>query len=131
MTKEFGESMNSRSAPFRSLYANALTQIGGLKAKPKAILAVSAHWETENGLEITSAATPSLLFDYYGFPAELYPPHFSYPVAGEPKLAQRVQELLASAGVKATLNAERGLDHGVFIPLKVCSGCFVRSLADL
>ena len=87
-----------------------------LPAKPKALLVVSAHWE-EAVPTVTTAANPSLLFDYYGFPPETY--QLTWPAPGAPDVAARVQTLLATAGIESNSNAERGLDHGVFIPLKV------------
>ncbi len=57
---------------------------------------------------------PPLLFDYYGFPAHTY--QLRYPAPGSPELAQRVRALLDSAGIATDEDAERGYDHGVFIP---------------
>jgi len=83
---------------------------------PEAIVIVSAHWE-ETIPTITGGARPPLFYDYYGFPEEAY--QITYPAPGNPDLAKNVAELLASAGIKARLDDERGLDHGVFIPLKL------------
>jgi aromatic ring-opening dioxygenase catalytic subunit (LigB family) len=83
---------------------------------PKAILLVSGHWET-SGFAFTGTARPSLLFDYYGFPPHTY--QLRYDVPGDPGLAARAAELLTRAGIKAAIDNERGLDHGVFVPLKV------------
>jgi len=87
-----------------------------LPAPPKAILIVSGHWETE-GFAFTAAPNPPLLFDYYGFPPHTY--DLGYPAPGDPALADRAAALLRAAGFEASLDAERGLDHGVFVPLKV------------
>ncbi|HEV7490243.1 MAG TPA: class III extradiol ring-cleavage dioxygenase [Rhodanobacteraceae bacterium] len=84
-----------------------------LGASPKAVLVISAHWETARPT-VTSAARPSLLFDYHGFPAHTY--RLQYPAPGSPKLALRVRELLDSAGMVSDEDAERGYDHGVFVP---------------
>jgi aromatic ring-opening dioxygenase catalytic subunit (LigB family) len=83
-------------------------------AKPDAIIVISAHWE-EPVVSITAAAAPALLFDYYGFPAEAY--EYQYPAPGNPALATRVQDLLRQAGIEAKLDARRGFDHGLFVPL--------------
>lgn len=84
--------------------------------RPGAILVVSAHWE-EPVPAITAGSRPSLIYDYYGFPAESY--EIQYPCAGEPSLAREVHRLLGIGGIDARLDEARGLDHGVFVPLKI------------
>jgi len=84
--------------------------------RPKAILVVSAHWETPD-LRVTAAAQPETWHDFYGFPPELYA--VQYPAPGSPELASRVVELLAQGGLPATLDAERPLDHGAWVPLSL------------
>jgi|SRR5690554_139424 len=84
--------------------------------KPSAILVISAHWE-EAQPTVTSGASPPLIYDYYGFPEKSY--LIQYPCAGEPALAQRVQAALSDAGLDAQQDAERGVDHGLFVPLKI------------
>ncbi len=93
-----------------------LQDLAGRLLKPSAILLISAHWE-EPLPTITSNPTPSLVYDYYGFPPESY--EIQYPCPGEPRLAQQVYEVLEKAGITARLDAERGLDHGAFVPLKL------------
>jgi aromatic ring-opening dioxygenase catalytic subunit (LigB family) len=83
--------------------------------RPKAILVVSGHWEQEPVPTVSSAERPSMLFDYYNFPPHTY--ELSYPAPGSPTLANRARVLLAEAGIDSAENAERGYDHGVFIPL--------------
>ncbi|MBC8067411.1 MAG: dioxygenase [Deltaproteobacteria bacterium] len=83
---------------------------------PRALLVISAHWE-EGRPTVTNGPQPPLLFDYYGFPAESY--QLTWPAPGEPALAARVQELLVAAGIPSAANAERGFDHGTFVPLKL------------
>lgn len=87
-----------------------------LAAPPRAILLVSAHWETEVPA-FTGGARPGLIYDYSGFPPETY--QLRYDAPGAPPLAQRACTLLAEAGHAARVDPERGWDHGVFIPLKV------------
>jgi aromatic ring-opening dioxygenase catalytic subunit (LigB family) len=82
--------------------------------RPDAIIVVSAHWE-EAEIAITSAPAPPLLFDYCGFPPETY--EYQYPAPGNPGLATRVHGLLGKAGIESRLDAERGFDHGMFVPL--------------
>jgi len=84
---------------------------------PRAILVVSGHWETRGGFALTGSERPSLYFDYYGFPAHTY--QLRYDAPGDPALAAHVAHLLGAAGLPAMVDPQRGLDHGVFVPLKV------------
>jgi aromatic ring-opening dioxygenase catalytic subunit (LigB family) len=83
---------------------------------PKALLVVSAHWEEPEPTVMTSARPP-MLYDYYGFPPESYA--ITWPAPGHPEVAARVRKLLDGAGFKSAANAERGFDHGTFVPLKL------------
>jgi aromatic ring-opening dioxygenase catalytic subunit (LigB family) len=83
-------------------------------SRPSAILVVSAHWECPNPT-LTSAATPPLLYDYYGFPPETY--ELEYRAPGDPGLAEKVAGLLTGAGFDPILDPDRGFDHGMFVPL--------------
>lgn len=85
-------------------------------AKPKAILLVSAHWET-NEFTVSTAENPKLFFDYYGFPPHTY--QLQYPAPGSPALAQQVRDLLNEKGLAVEADPMRGFDHGVFVPLKL------------
>lgn len=85
-----------------------------LPERPRAILMVSAHWQSPQHC-VSSGTAPDLLFDYYGFPKHTY--ELRYPASGEPALASQVQRLLGAAGLACDANAARGFDHGVFIPL--------------
>jgi aromatic ring-opening dioxygenase catalytic subunit (LigB family) len=96
-------------AYFRSLPAE-------LPAPPRALLVVSAHWEEEVPTVMTSPHPP-ILYDYYGFPPASY--EIQWPAPGEPALAARVVSLLGAAGIAAATDAERGFDHGTFIPFKL------------
>jgi aromatic ring-opening dioxygenase catalytic subunit (LigB family) len=87
-----------------------------LPEPPKAILVLSGHWETD-GFAFTGATEPSLLFDYYNFPPHTY--QLRYDAPGDPDLAERAARLLRDAGFKASIDPQRGLDHGVFVPFKV------------
>lgn len=84
-------------------------------AKPEAILVISAHWEAAQAT-ICSGQKPALIYDYYGFPPAAY--DIKYPALGDPKLANKIFELCQAAGIDAKLDAERGFDHGLFVPLK-------------
>lgn len=87
-----------------------------LAERPRAILAISGHWE-EQVPTVNAGTHPSLLFDYNGFPQHTY--ELTWPAAGDPELAARVRALLLAAGVDSGSDAVRGWDHGVFVPLKV------------
>ena len=85
-----------------------------LPERPKALLVVSAHWETRRPTLLTGAQPP-LLFDYYGFPEHTY--QLRWPAPGAPALAGQVAQLLRGAGIETDVDSSRGFDHGVFVPL--------------
>jgi aromatic ring-opening dioxygenase catalytic subunit (LigB family) len=89
---------------------------GTLPHRPEAIIVVSGHWETA-GFAFTGAARPPLIYDYRGFPPQTY--GLRYDVPGAPDLARRAADLLRAAGIAARVDEARGLDHGVFVPMKV------------
>jgi 4,5-DOPA dioxygenase extradiol len=88
--------------------------LGAQLERPKAVLCISAHWETERPA-VSAAAAPQTIHDFYGFPDELYRLH--YPAPGAPALARRVVELFDRAGIGGGIDADRGLDHGAWNPL--------------
>jgi 4,5-DOPA dioxygenase extradiol len=73
------------------------------------VLCVSAHWETR-GVYVTATGKPETIHDFYGFPKALF--DVQYPAPGDPRLARRVVELVAS--VKVRPDPGRGLDHGAW-----------------
>ena len=82
--------------------------------EPRAMLVVSAHWE-EGPLTLGRTDTHAeLLYDFSGFPEELY--RLQYPAPGAPLLADRVESLLAERW--AVARADRPLDHGAWMPLR-------------
>jgi aromatic ring-opening dioxygenase catalytic subunit (LigB family) len=85
-----------------------------LPAKPTAILVITGHWEAPE-FTVSTALKPPMEYDYHGFPAHTY--QIKYPAPGSPQLANRVTALLAGAGVTARGDAERGFDHGTFVPV--------------
>jgi aromatic ring-opening dioxygenase catalytic subunit (LigB family) len=95
-------------------YLASLGAIAG--GPPRAILAVSAHWEAPLPTLMTAAAPP-MLYDYGGFPPEAYT--LTWPAPGAPWLAPRAEELLRVAGFETARDDRRGYDHGTFVPLKV------------
>lgn len=80
----------------------------------KAVLVVSPHWQTRD-LKVMHNAQPETIHDFGGFPAALYKLH--YPAPGQPAVAAEVAQLLTQAGLNATLEEHRGLDHGAWVPL--------------
>ncbi|XP_021772686.1 extradiol ring-cleavage dioxygenase-like [Chenopodium quinoa] len=83
--------------------------------KPKSILIISGHWET-NEPTVNSVDVSDTIYDFYGFPAPMY--KLKYPAPGAPDLAKRVQEILTTSGIKRVhIDKKRGLDHGAWVPL--------------
>ncbi|CAN1213432.1 Extradiol ring-cleavage dioxygenase class III enzyme subunit B domain-containing protein [Tumidithrix helvetica PCC 7403] len=119
-TKEIGNSSifishGSPELPLRpSPVRDFLLDLGKHIETPKAILAISAHWNTAHPI-VSSADRPETIHDFGGFPPELY--QLQYPAPGAPQLADRVSELLAKAGFKNEISPNRGLDHGAWNPL--------------
>ena len=99
--------------PLNALESNNYTQawksIGQTIRKPKAILAVSAHWYVP-GTFVTAMGWPQTIYDFGGFPPELY--QIKYNAPGSPALAGRVKELLSPIAVG--LDHSWGLDHGTW-----------------
>jgi 4,5-DOPA dioxygenase extradiol len=85
-----------------------LATLGKLVPKPKAIVAVSAHWNTEPPA-VSLSARPETIHDFYGFPEALY--RLRYGAPGAPELAERVAELTG-----AVRDPNYGLDHGAWVP---------------
>src|SRR5690606_39608822 len=85
------------SGPALAALANALP-------RPKAIVVVSAHWESQ-ALRVTGHARPQTWHDFRCFPAALYA--VQYPAPGDPLLARQVSERLEPAGLPAPPDPER------------------------
>ncbi|TDV45763.1 4,5-DOPA dioxygenase extradiol [Pseudomonas graminis] len=94
----------------------ALARLASALPRPKAIVIVSAHWES-NELLVNGNPQPETWHDFGGFPAELFA--VQYPAPGRPELTHRVLELLAEADLPARMNTERPFDHGVWVPLSL------------
>lgn len=93
-----------------------LAQLGTGLGRPKAILLVSAHWETP-APAISTADKPKTIHDFYGFPEALY--RMRYPAPGAAEFARQAAQLLGDAGLSAAEVPDRGLDHGAWVPLSL------------
>jgi 4,5-DOPA dioxygenase extradiol len=92
-----------------------LSQLGQALPSPRAILVISAHWETRVPT-VSTAALPATLHDFGGFPRMLY--ELQYPAPGDPALGEALATRLTRAGIPATTDKHRGLDHGAWVPLR-------------
>ena len=90
-------------------FSRTWADVGKALPKPKAILSISAHWETP-GTFVTAMPKPATLYDFYGFPQPLYEKH--YPAPGAPELARSIQQEIGEP--KIGLNTNWGLDHGTW-----------------
>jgi 4,5-DOPA dioxygenase extradiol len=104
-------------SPMNAIEDNAFRRSWGALGKrlrrPKAILCISAHWETR-GVYVTGSEHPDTIHDFNGFPRALF--DVRYPAPGSPDLARRVADLLEP--VRVHIDANRGLDHGAWSVLQ-------------
>ena len=92
-----------------------LDGLGAQLPRPRAIVVASAH--NESPLQRVGAnALPQTVHDFGGFPRELY--ELDYPARGDAALASRTVGLLRDAGIEAQADPARGLDHGIWVPLR-------------
>jgi len=98
------------------------TRLGEKLGRPRAVLAISAHWYT-NGIGVTAMAHPRTIHDFGGFPQALQ--DVQYPAPGDPELARHICALLSPFPVILD-ETEWGLDHGVWSVL-----CKVFPAADV
>lgn len=97
-----------------------LAGLGNSLPRPRAILVVSAHHDAAyegDCLTVTASPNPPTIHDFRGFPDALYA--LRYPAPGDPALAQRIADLLGKSGIAVELSADRGLDHGAWVPLSL------------
>ena len=94
-------------------FTRAMGALGKALPRPRAILCVSAHWLTEGELRLSGSAPFETIYDFYGFPDELYRITYAPPPAGE--AARATAALLTPApGIEG-----RGLDHGAWTVLRM------------
>jgi 4,5-DOPA dioxygenase extradiol len=91
-----------------------LSEVSGTLARPKAILVISAHWETSVPT-ISAVDRNDTIHDFRGFPQPLY--ELRYPAPGSPAVAARSADLLRASGIDCRIDQSRGLDHGAWVPL--------------
>lgn len=94
----------------------ALAKLAAELPSPKAIVVVSAHWESRQ-LLLTAGEQPQTWHDFGGFPAPLYA--VQYPAPGAPALAGEIAQQLNEAGLATELDAQRPFDHGAWVPLSL------------
>jgi 4,5-DOPA dioxygenase extradiol len=94
----------------------ALARLARELPKPRAIVIVSAHWES-NELLVSGNPHPETWHDFGGFPKALF--EVQYPAPGEPRLAAEVIDLLKAEGLPARIDSQRPFDHGVWVPLSL------------
>jgi 4,5-DOPA dioxygenase extradiol len=94
-----------------------LQALGTSLPRPRAIVLVSAHWETGGGPAVSLVRQPQTIHDFGGFPQALF--DIDYPAPGAPEVAERTAALLEAAGISVGRSATRGLDHGAWVPLRL------------
>ncbi len=99
----------------------ALAELARTLERPRAVLVISPHWETQVATVGTASQLPGhqleTIHDFGGFDQALY--EIQYPACGSPQAAAQVVTALQAAGLPVTTDPQRGLDHGAWIPLRV------------
>lgn len=105
--------MRAALQPLAEALARMPEEIG---QRPKAVLMISGHWESD-AFAVMSAAHPPMVYDYDNFPPDTY--EIRYAAPGAPALAERTAALIERAGLPVRLDPDRGYDHGTFVPMAV------------
>ncbi|NDC36128.1 MAG: dioxygenase [Synechococcaceae bacterium WB9_2_112] len=93
----------------------ALSDLAKELGRPRAVLVISPHWETQLAT-VGTAEQLQTIHDFAGFDPALYAIH--YPAQGSPQGAQEVVAALEAAGLPVSTDGQRGLDHGAWVPLR-------------
>ncbi|MBK8297536.1 MAG: 4,5-DOPA dioxygenase extradiol [Saprospiraceae bacterium] len=94
-------------------FVKGFRKVGASFPKPKAVLCISAHWETK-GTFVTAMDKPATIHDFGGFPQALF--DVQYPAPGSPELAQQTKEIVSKTQIG--LDNKWGLDHGAWSVIK-------------
>ncbi len=109
----------SHGSPMMAMQPDATSalfvELGSALPRQRAIVVVSAHHMTR-APEVGAAEQPETIHDFGGFPRALY--EMQYPARGDATLSKLVSDSLTRAGLQATVNPRRGLDHGAWVPLR-------------
>ncbi|HBW85453.1 MAG TPA: 4,5-DOPA dioxygenase extradiol [Crocinitomicaceae bacterium] len=97
----------------KNTFVNRIQQLHSQLPVPKAIICISAHWLT-NGTYVTAMENPKTIYDFHGFPKELY--EVDYPAPGSPELAASISSIVEDIQIHHDLSW--GLDHGTWSILR-------------
>lgn len=100
----------------RSAWSESLAEFALGLPRPDTVVVVSAHWEEPVPARVTSESRPETIHDFQGFPPPLY--DIRYPCRGSPEAASGIVNRLTEAGLASEADADRGLDHGAWVPLR-------------
>ncbi len=100
-----------------------LKNLGKKLGRPKAVICISAHWETVAPM-LSGAEFPETIHDFYGFPKQLY--EMSYPAPGNSQLASEITGAFSQNGISSKIDFDKGFDHGAWVPL-----CLMYPEADI
>ncbi|AWK52686.1 dioxygenase [Clostridium beijerinckii] len=109
----------AHGSPMMALENNDYTKfLGALgnSINPKAIVVFTAHWDSEILTISSSDSTYNTMYDFYGFPSELY--QIKYKAKGCALIASRIEDKLKKQGIEVKKDLTRGLDHGAWTLLK-------------
>lgn len=106
---------NPMNAIRDTTFTRALANLGQALPRPRAVLCISAHWMTHRGTWVTHMRNPKIIYDFRGFPQELF--DVQYPAPGDPETAERISKGSSDPVIQADDSAW-GIDHGAWSVLK-------------